>query len=310
MRTILRVPALLSLILFFCVGCANSALEPRVAKFAAALGDTSSSVSTVFDAAQASADENRIVYLTKKLIDGVAPEVATTPIFPAKSLALRLTVLESLSEYATLLSGVVSPDFKGLGANAQKVGAALSAINVANFSIPGVTAAPSADQVALIDTAIYGFGRILIEAKLARDLPLVIDQMQPIIEKVCELLLLDFGAPSEGDSKSGLLLMLEKMENRRINGLELIFLKLASQRPVSSMEALEYARLLDGVRKDGITQRAMIVKTAQLLRDLPKAHGALRDAANPKNILIDVLIDRVSRDASEIAAFYQQSLKQ
>jgi hypothetical protein len=189
------------------IGCVKQ-IRSTVPAFAQAAELTSTNVQAAFQTVNSTYNEAQTFHYAVTYNGQVDPSSILTGWFSAGSMNVRLQMLQGLKQYASELNSLTgSNDVHSLNKASSAVGASLTALVKADEFKSFASKLPSgvSDQAA---TAVNAIGNWLIEAKLAKDLPSLIEKMDPNIQAICTLLYEDIGSvdtdPAHPSRGSGL----------------------------------------------------------------------------------------------------------
>ena len=173
--------------------CGTTPTQDAVGKFAKAMDITADSVEAGFSLVNANAvrlgkQKNNLAYL-----EGGMPKLTLPkPFLETKDLVARLVVIRGLGQYAKTLTAISNTNAR------DRIQAASGSIADSLVSIDSTLAGfdsqpiplPERDQIA---NALNAVGQFLIDRKIGKELPPIIEKMHPNIEKTVFLLKTDIG---------------------------------------------------------------------------------------------------------------------
>jgi len=307
------------MLLFLClnasiasIGCVKQ-IRSTVPAFAQATELTSTNVQAAFQTVNATYIEAQTFRYAVTYNGEVDPASILENWLPAGSMDVRIQLLQGLKQYASELNSLTgSNDTDSLNKASSAVGVSLTALTkTAEFKgltskLPG----GASDQAA---TAVNAVGNWLIESKLAKDLPALIERMDPSVQVICTLLSEDIGnvnnnpdRPLEG---SGLRHQLWNDYNNIILAQNQYILhgecvKGKTQPNCFSPDArLAEIKKLPALAQQRNTADQTLQQVQVTIRQLAQAHTELVKAARSKQHLTADLQDLVA-EAQRLNAYY------
>lgn len=223
------------------------------------------------------------------------------PFLPPHDLAIRKTILQGLQAYADDLAEVAGDRaFSLLDQQVSALSQNLGTLST-NGSLLKVAPQASEAEVRGLATAVDVLAKVLIERKRRKQLPDIIQKMQPVLEKLCLLLELDLGnRPINGAGGSGLRDQLwneyDDLIDNQADYIRENKTQLAPQDKATAIAKLprmvEQQRAADGA----------LASTQNALRDLVETHRALllpQQAGTFRARLNEMI-----QDGQQIAQFY------
>jgi hypothetical protein len=227
------------------------------------------------------------------------------PFLSAYDLDVRQQILRGLQSYADGLAEVAGDralapvDEQGKVLSEALV--KLSANGDLKSVLPGVTEAEAKGLATAVDT----LAKVLIERKRRKQLPTIIARMQPVLERICDLLDKDLGMkPLNGHAGHGLRNELWNQYDNLI-GNETDYIFANKSRFTPSEKAAEIARLPQMVAKQQSADSAL-ASTQEAARQLVSTHRVL--LAPQSEGTFRSRLHELIEDGERIAAFYS-SLK-
>lgn len=173
--------------------CGTTPTQDAVSKFAKAMDITADSLEAGFSLVNANAirlgeQMNNLAYLK----DGKPKLTPPTPFLETNDLAARLVVIRGLGQYAKTLTAISNTNARERIQKASgSIADSLESIDItlAGFKLEP-TQLPERDQIA---SALNALGQFLIDQKIGKELPPIIEKMHPNIEKTVLLLKADIG---------------------------------------------------------------------------------------------------------------------
>lgn len=276
-------------------GCSNvGVINQRAAKFSSALAATTTSVRESFAAANQAHANAKLedILVSYQRNDPVKPEIV--PFVSAQQLALRMSVLEGMEAYANRLVQLTGGDpQKRFDAATDGLAKKLGDLDLTKW---GVTSIPQAT----LDNGKAAAGKIadfLIKAKLDRELPSIIREMHPSIEKIAELLKSDIGeAASVGTLRHQL-----STANTAYMQAHALFIARAKYPPAELRSAmLEFVQ----VRAQWQATDAAMEASIKALDKLVTAHSALVSITDTEKIDVDIALEQLAAAAKDIRGIY------
>jgi hypothetical protein len=288
-------------------------IRTTVPAFAQAAELTSTNVQAAYQTVNATYNEAQTFHYAITYNGQVNPSSIPTGWFPAGSMNVRLQILQGLKQYASELSSLTgSNDVDSLNKASSAVGTSLTALTKTNEFKTFTSKLPSgaSEQAA---TAVNAIGNWLIESKLAKDLPPLIEKMDPSIQAICTLLYEDIGSvntnpahPSEG---SGLRQELWNNYNEIINSQNQYILHGQCNGEKTPSDCFSPDVRLAEIQKLPalVQQRNAADQTLQqvqvTVKQLAQAHTELVKAAQSKQHLTADLDDLVA-EAQRLNTYY------
>jgi hypothetical protein len=193
----LAVPLIAS---FFLTGCVKQ-VRSTVPAFAQAAELTSTNVQGAFESVNATYSDAQDLHFVVTYDGKVNPSTISAGWLKAEDLNARLQILQGLKQYASELNSLTgSNDVDNLNKASTEVGDSLTALSkTAPFKkitskVPGNLANEAA-------VAVNALGNWLIELKLKKNLPTLIEKMDPNIQSICKLLITDIGSLNTDPAK-------------------------------------------------------------------------------------------------------------
>jgi hypothetical protein len=191
----------------FLTGCVKQ-IRSTVPAFAQAAELTSTNVQGAFESVNAAYGDAQNLHYAVTYDGKVDPSTISAGWLKEEDLNVRLQILQGLKQYASELNSLTgSNDVDNLNQASTAVGNSLTSLSkTAQFKnitskLPGNFANEAA-------TAVDALGNWLIESKLKKNLPPLIEKMDPNIQSICKLLIADIGSvntdPAKGPEGSGL----------------------------------------------------------------------------------------------------------
>lgn len=207
-RGYLVLPLLASVLLTGCV----KQIRTTVPAFAQAVELTSTNVQGAFESVNSTYGDAQSLSFAVTYNGKVDPSTISSGWLTAEDMNVRLQILQGLKQYASELSSLTgSNDSDSLNAASTAVGNSLTSLSKSAQFQKMTSQLPSsfASEAA---TAVNALGNWLIELKLAKNLPPLIEKMDPNIQSICKLLIADIGSvntdPAKPPEGSGLRLVL------------------------------------------------------------------------------------------------------
>ena len=183
-------------------GCVKQ-IRSTVPAFAQAAELTSTNVQAAFDTVNEKYAEAQAMHFAVTYDGQFNPSGIPTEWLQPGSMKVRQQLLEGLKQYASKLNGLTgSNDVASLSSASTAVGTSLKTLaNAPEFkAFTNKLPANISDQAA---AAVNALGNLLIELKLKKDLPPIIESMDPNIQKICAMLSADIGTLSDDPAKPG-----------------------------------------------------------------------------------------------------------
>jgi hypothetical protein len=178
----------------FSIGCSLSPIAKHTAAFSTATTQVITSSENAYLAANQLRQQEQVaaaVYDYDKN-PSWSPYTDTKPLLTPDQLNARITVLDGLKAYAASLVQITGGPSKTLNTAATGVGSNLKALSTtaaADLKNSVKNAPVMSDTEAKgVSTAVFALGDYLIAKKVKGSLPKVTQQMNPVIQTLCELL--------------------------------------------------------------------------------------------------------------------------
>ena len=223
------------------------------------------------------------------------------PFLPAKDLEVRQGLLRGLQAYADTLAEVAgNKSFASLDEQSTALSGALVSL-AANGELQKLTHGANADESKGLATAVDTLARVLIERRRRTELPGIISKMQPVLERLCDLLDKDLGnKPTNGTGGNGLRDQLWNMYDELIDN-QADYIAENGSRLSPAEKATEISKLPKLVAEQQ-TADAALARTQFALRDLVKTHRAL--LMPEQNHTFQDRFNELVEDGQQIGAFY------
>ena len=313
------LPIILTVALSGCVS--DSSVAPKVTGFASALNNTTDGVKKAFNITEDFNQKAQIDDLVSQYAKGELPSKPDAkPLFPDKALEARLLALNGLDAYGKILADIVSGTTKSELTDAdQKLAENLKALTDASFKVAGSNFKNSDVLAAGMATAANAIGDLIIDHKIATELPPIINRMHPNIEKVAKLLDADIGKPGDSGLRNIIKIKARDITLSRDSIIRsYIPINICDNHSNANAQkcaTVKHGLTLTELRSEvngffDITSEAdtTLATIQESLRSLVNAHKALADVANTKNVSADVAIKQFVKEASAINDCYQKLL--
>lgn len=223
------------------------------------------------------------------------------PFLPPADLQIRLILLRGLQEYADQLASMAGEKaFAPLDQQTAALAQSLSALSK-NDALQKLAPNASDAEIKGFATAVDLLGRVLIERKRRQQLPRIIQQMQPTLAQLSELLIRDLGSLPQGDQPgSGLRDVLSRRYDTLISNQE-DFIANGGKQFTPLERAAEIAKLPQLVSQQRSADGALAC-TQATLRDLVTTHRALLDADQAGTFRAK--LGELVEDGQQVASFY------
>lgn len=184
----------------FLTGCVKQ-VRSTVPAFAQAAELTSTNVQGAFESVNAAYGDAQNLHYAVTYDGKVDPSTISAGWLKAEDLNVRLQILQGLKQYASELNSLTgSNDVDNLNQASTAVGSSLTALSkTAPFQ--KITKQLPASFASEAATAVNALGNWLIEQKLAKNLPPLIEKMDPNIQSICKLLVADIGSVNTDPGK-------------------------------------------------------------------------------------------------------------
>jgi hypothetical protein len=280
--------------------------------FAQAAALTATNVQAAFDTVQSTyCDAQVMIYAANYAkLQNFDPSNLCHEWLPAETLAARTLILQGLKQYASQLSALTASETTNVDTASTALGASLTALA---GSAPFKTAtAPIATQLKestnIFVTAIDGLANWLIKRKEQKQLPPLIEEMDPTIQSISKLFTADIGVvganpahPSEG---SGLRQVLWIQYNSEIKSWD-EYVRAnymgATVSPDIRLAAVKQLVTLSNQQRAADQVLAQVVVT---LNQLAKAQTNLSNAAKTKGTFKSNFSDLLG-EAQRLYTYYQ-----
>lgn len=293
-------------------GCVKQ-IRSTVPAFAQAVELTSTNVQAAFDTVNDKYAEAQTIQFAVTYDGQVNPSSISTEWLQPESMKVRQQLLEGLKQYALKLNSLTgSNDVESLNKASTAVGTSLKALaNAPEFkTFASKLPANISDQAA---TAVNALGNMLIEVKLKKDLPPIIEAMDPNIQKICAMLSADIGTLSGDPAKpegSGLRLVLWDQYNLIILSQNEYILHNECKKegaPIYNCFSPD-ARFAEIQKLPALVQQQnaadmTLVQVQVTVKQLAQAHTELVEAAQTKQNLTADLGDLLA-EAQRLNAYY------
>ena len=287
--------------------CASSKVPTRVQAFADA---TTLTATNVADALTAVENSFVAVRLDQAALDfdrrGLdAREVASWHFLSDEDRKARLDILKALERYAGNLAALAGGTrFAAFDEATRSLGESLGQVNDDLVRQRLLSHAPASDEdLRLFTTAINALGHWLIEGASARSVREQVHAMQEPVARICDLLVLDLGAPAEpGKAGSGLRLQLWNQYDQALEQQDL-FLRHNLERLDPVVRRSEI-RALATMATEQRRADAALAATQDAVRGLARAHGQLAAAVDGQAVEFDAVIGTLLAEGERIKAFY------
>jgi hypothetical protein len=263
-------------------------VQTTVPAFAKAMTSTTTNVEAAFDTVQRTYIDAEVLNYAADYAEGkqTNPDTLGNNWLPPATIKARHQVLDALKEYASQLNTLTVTDCHA-DAEATELSKSLKDI-AGDKHISGI-AKSDPDAGAQVSTAIDALADWLIQEKLRKELPAYINKMDPNIQKISNLLILDIGSvntdPEHPSRGSGLRQELWIEYDKQIftwdgyvrhNYLD------KSVSPDLKLNAIKQIAVLVQQKK---AADDCLKQVATTLRQMAKAHAELVKAANAKQDL-------------------------
>jgi hypothetical protein len=299
-RSLLFYAAALLMCIALC-GCLSSPLAKRSASFGNAASLVIRDSSTAYDAVERTTYNANVSSLVLDFDDSGFDRNKIKPFLSPNDLEARQVVLRGLQSYSEDLAQVAGDQaFAPLDAQAKALSQQIVTLT-SNGELKKFAPNVSEDEAKGLATAADTLAKVLIERKRKRELPKIIAKMQPVLERLCNLLDQDLGAkPTNGKGGHGLRDQLWNEYDTLIDN-QTDYIQNNKDRLSPAEKTAEIAKLPKLVAQQQSAD-ASLASTQQALRDLVETHRALllpqQDATFRTRL--NVLI----QDGQQIGQFY------
>jgi hypothetical protein len=290
-----------------------------VPAFAQAAELTSSNVQNAFTAVDQTYGEAQRIHFAVTYDGNVDPSKIPSGWLVADALDVRLQVLQGLKQYASELSSLTaSDDADNLNKASSAVGTSLTALTKTGPFSKFASSLPSnaSNEAA---TAVDALGNWLVELKLKRNLPALIQKADPSIQSICALLFEDVGSvntdSAQSDKGHGLRQVLWVQYNNIIVSQNQYILKNqcdSEHRPPAcfgpEVRLAEIQKLPALVQQRNAADQTL-QQVQATIKQLARAHTELVKAAQSKQNLSADLADLIA-ESERLSSYYTSLSKQ
>jgi hypothetical protein len=292
-------------------GCVKQ-IRSTVPAFAQAVELTTTNVQAAFDTVNDKYADAQTIHFAVTYNGQVNPSSISTDWLQPGSMKVREQLLDGLKQYASKLSSLTGTnDVASLNQASTAVGTSLKALaNAPEFkTFASTLPADISDQAT---TAVNALGNSLIELKLKKDLPAIIENMDPTIQEICSMLSADIGTLSGDPAKpegSGLRLVLWDQYNQIIVSQNEYILHNECNKEEAPINCFspdarfaEIEKLPTLVKQQNAADMTL-VQVQVTVKQLAQAHAELVKAAQTKQNLTADLGDLLA-EAQRLNAYY------
>lgn len=291
-----RICALLATaIMLLLVGCPGPNLRQLTA-FSASVHQTTETTKAGFELVERAHRESKLEELTLKYLtaDATANPQSISRFLPARDYQARIHALEGLKAYADALAQLASNDhIEALDSAAVSLGGTLLNFDSTKFQL-------KPDEAAVLSTAVKAIGTWIINAKLTKKLPVIIQEMDKVVQDASSLLAKDLKTLAEQHKTAS---------DQFVTQRNQLLLKTASRLKPSEVR-LEAELIVDYVMALDASANTFD-KASAALEAMKSAHGVLAKAvAEPEDADILDAIAKFAGEAKALKDFYKATVNE
>lgn len=312
---------LLMVVLGLVAGCVPPAAQDRVTAFSGATKVTIESVRNAFQTVDDAYIETRTEEAIYVIASGkkINPKDVAKPFLDHDVLQARLDVLDQVSSYADLLASLVGTDNQEeLDAKVDQFSSSLKSV-ASNDVLQKAFGTKNSDGTfnpvlsdkdrGILATALNEMARIMIGVKTRHAVQDAVQEMDPNIKTICELLRKDIGESRRAPGlRSALYHSYEKQLADRFRWIAAHSAKLGAKSNASLLSPLEQRdeiRAWLRIVKDQETADTTMEGIYRSLGQLAKTHGQLYQAFEKTSPSLDESIKMLRREADYVRNRYK-----
>ncbi len=292
-------------------GCVKQ-IRSTVPDFAQAVELTSTNVQAAFDTVNGKYNDAEAIHYAVTYDGQTDPRRISTNWLQPDSMKVRRQVLQGLKQYASALNSLTgSNNADSLSKASTAIGTSLQSLSKSPEFSKFTKDLPS-ETSNIAATAVNALGTWLIEAKLKKDLPPLIEKMDPNIQTICKMLVQDIGTVDANETNptggSGLRQVLWIQYNRIIDAQNQYILhnQCSKEGPVNCFgpdaRMVEIRKLPDLVQQQSAADQTL-QQVQATIKQLGQAHTELVKAAETKQSLTADLSDLLA-EAQVLNTYY------
>ncbi len=297
-----RCGAALSLLLLLS-GCSIAPLSQRATAFSTAATAATLKVQNAYQLVEQSYTDAQMASLVNNFdTKGFNPSQVQS-FMPSAAMQARTQMIAGLQQYATVLAEVSgNQSVAALDMQSEAMGKSLQRLSTST-GLSSVAKNANTD-IGLASTAVDALGRILIEHKTAKELPVILTQMQKPVDGICQLLEDDIGTPEGGGLRNQLKIDYDSLiaEQR-----EYIYANEAKMTPDEERTEIEkLPQLVTAEQQDDAT----LAQTQAALKTLAATNDALATTKNSKRApAFRALLAELVAEGQQIGSVYKTTSK-
>lgn len=285
-------------------GCSISPLSQRATAFSSAATATTLKVQSAYQLVEQSYADAQMASLVNNFDTKGFNASQIHSFMPSAAMQARTQMIAGLQQYATLLAEVSgNQPVTTLDKQSEAVGNSLQKLSTSTGL--NSVAKNANTEIGIASTAVDALGRMLIEHKIAKNLPEILAQMQKPVDEICLLLEDDIGTPEGGGLRNQLKVDYDSLLAEQRTYIYANEAKMTADEKRTEIEKLP--QIVTTEQRDDAT----LAHTQAALKALAATNDALATTKNGKQApAFRALLMELVAEGQQIGSVYESTMSQ